>query len=113
MTVTWNLTHVMYDRGVFSVTELRNLMHDKGNLDISVPAVYRLVNSLPQEIKFTTLEALCTALECGVNDLIVYEQPTLANKDVQPLVLDSSFKPPKRKKKIVEKKAVINSLPPI
>lgn len=113
MTVTWNLTHIMYDRGVFSVTELRKLMHQKGNLDISVPAVHRMVNNLPQEIKFTTLEALCTALECNVNDLLVYEKPTIANKDVQPLVLDSGFKPPKRKKKEQKKKSVINELPPI
>ena len=99
MTITWNLTHVMYEKGIFSVTELKKAINEKGNLDISVPAVHRLVNKLPSEIKFSTLNAICAALECDVNDLLVYERPTIANRAVQPLVLESSFKPPKKKKK--------------
>ena len=94
MTLIWNLTHVMYEKGIFSPTELKKIIKEKGNLDISVPAVHRLVNKLPSEIKFSTLEAICTALECNVNDLLVYDKPTNANKAVQPLILDSGFKPP-------------------
>ncbi len=113
MSLKWNLVNVMYQRDVFSVTDLKKLINEKGNISISVPAVHRMVNKLPSEIKFSTLDALCSALDCNVNDLLVYEPPTLANKVVQPLVIDSGFKPPKNKKCKPEKKSQIKELPPI
>lgn len=113
MTITWNLTHVMYEKGIFTVTELKRAIQDKGNLDISIPAVHRLVNKLPNEIKFSTLDALCAALECDVNDLLVHQKPTVANLSVQPLVLESEFKPPKKIAKKKEKQSKIKTLPPI
>lgn len=113
MTITWNLTHVMYQKEVFSVTELKKLIEEKGNLAISVPAVHRLVNKLPQEIKFSTLNALCCALDCDIDDLILYEKPTAVNQVIQPLILESDFKPPKRTKKKKNKESNIKTLPPI
>jgi len=113
VTIKWNLTNIMYNKGVFTVTDLKRLIKDKGNLDISVPAVHRLVHSLPTEIKFTTLDALCAALDCEVDELIEHQRPTPANQCLQPLIVDSGFKPPKKAKKPKEAKIRIKDLPPI
>src|SRR5665648_28018 len=104
MTIKWNLTQVMYNKGIFTPTELRKIIKAKVNYDISAPAVHRLVNGCPKEFKLTTIDAVCQALGCLLGDIIVYEQPSKANKCVQKLVLESSFKPPKRIKKKEEKK---------
>ena len=113
MTIKWNLPNAMYNSGVFSVAELRKLIKEKGNLDISTPAVHRLVNGLPTEIKFSTLDAICEALGCRISDVIERQSPTPANRCLQPLVLESGFKPPVKKKKQKEDKISIRDLPPI
>ena len=112
MTIRWNLPTVMYSRGVFSATELRKLLREKAEFDISVPAVHRMVNGLPKEFKFSTVDALCQALDCNLDDIIVYEEPTLANKCIQPLVLECEFKPP-RVTKNREVRQINVDLPPI
>lgn len=113
MTIKWNLTQVMYNKGVFTPTELRKLIKEKVNYEISAPAVHRLVNGLPKEFKLATIDAICQALECSLGDVIVYESPTKANKCVQPLVLESSFKPPKKAKKIEKEKELDIDIPEI
>lgn len=113
MTIKWNLPNIMYEKGVFSAADLRKLLREKGNLDISAPAVHRLVNGLPQEYKITTLDALCAALECDLQDIVLHEKPTTANHCVQPLVLESGFKPPRQRKKQKKEKTKKIDLPPI
>lgn len=99
MTIKWNLPQAMFNAEVFSATQLRRLLKDKVDFEISDPAVHRLVKGLPKECKLDTLDALCQALGCKIQDLIVYEKPTKANQCVQPLVLESAFKPPTRVRK--------------
>lgn len=113
MTIKWNLPQVMFNAGVFSEAELRRLLVQKVNYDISAPAVHRLVKGLPKECKLATLDALCQALECNIEDLVVFSSPTSANQCVQPLVLESSFKPPKNTTKQKIKKKYDFDLPPI
>jgi DNA-binding Xre family transcriptional regulator len=104
----------MFNAGVFSPTELRRILKKKVDFDISDPAVYRLVKGLPKECKLDTLDALCQALNCKIQDVIVYERPTEANQCVQPLVLESKFKPPDRRKtKKPEKTNIKVEIPPI
>ena len=111
MTIKWNLPTAMFNKGIFSATQLRQLMRERANYDISAPAVHRLVTGLPKEFKFATIDALCQALECSLDDVIVFEEPTYANKCIQPLVLGCAFKPPKRIKREREKIVGID-LPP-
>ena len=106
------ITHVMFEKGIFTVTDLQRQIKEKGNIEISVPAVHRMVNKKPAEIKFSTLNAICMALDCEPSDVLVYEKATVANRDIQPLVLESEFKPPKRKKK-KQVKMQIKNMPPI
>lgn len=103
----------MYNAGIFTPTELRRLLKTRVGFEISDPAVHRLVKGLPKECKLDTLDALCQSLNCDIGDIIVYERPTEANKCVQPLVLESKFKPPVRTKKPDKQVHVKIDLPPI
>lgn len=113
MTIKWNLPKIMYEKGVFSGADLKKLLKDKGNLDISAPALHRLVKGLPQEFKIATMDALCAALECDIEDILLHERPTTANQCIQPLVLESGFKPPRQRKKNKKENAKKIDLPPI
>lgn len=113
MTIKWNLPQVMFNAGVFSEADLRRLLVNKVNYDISAPAVHRLIKGLPKECKLATLDALCQALNCKIEDLIVFTEPTPANQCIQPLVMESSFKPPTKTTKQKAKKKFNFDLPPI
>lgn len=113
MTIKWNLPNAMYEKGVFTATQLRRLLKDKVGYDISAPAVHRMVTGLPSEFKFATLDAICQALDCNLTDIIVRQKPTEANKCIQPLVLGSDFKPVKRAEKKNKSKEFKMDLPPI
>ena len=112
MTIRWNLPTVMYSRGVFSATQLRKMLLEKVGFEISVPAVHRMVNGLPKEFKFSTLDALCQTLECQLDDIIEFEEPTAANQCVQPLILECTYRHQNgtKKKKVDQIKV---DLPPI
>lgn len=113
MTIRWNLPKAMYEKGVFSAAELGRLLREKASYDISAPAIHRLVKGLPVEVKFATIDALCEALDCGINDIITRQAPTQANMCVQPLVLASGFVPPKRQAKKKKKQEFSMDMPPI
>lgn len=113
LTVKWNLPVAMFESGVFTPTELKKLIKEKVNFEISDPAIYRLVKGLPKECKFSTIDVLCQALGCGIEDIIVFRKPTEANQCVQPLVLESTFKPPVKAKKQKREDIIKIQPPPI
>ena len=113
MTIKWNLPNAMFEKGVFTPTELRRLLKEKVGYDISAPAVHRMVNGLPSEFKFATLDAICQALECKLSDIIVWQEPTDANKCIQPLVIASNFTKPQKIRKKQKEKEFKMDLPPL
>jgi DNA-binding Xre family transcriptional regulator len=113
LTIKWNLPKAMFESGVFTPTELKKLIKEKVNFEISDPAMHRLVKGLPKECKFATIDVLCQALDCRIEDIIVYRKPTEANQCVQPLVLESTFKPPVKAKKQKKEEDIKISPPPI
>ena len=113
MTIKWNLPNAMYQKGVFSASELRRLMKERVGYDISAPAVHRMVTGVPTEFKFATLDAICQALDCELSDVIVRQKPTVANQCVQPLVIGSDFKPIKASRKKSKAKELKMDLPPL
>jgi len=66
----WNLRQVMADRGMFQTSELLPLLEERG-IHLTREHVYRLVTKTPQRLNTEVLVALCDALECTPNDLIV------------------------------------------
>jgi len=66
----WNLRQVMADRGMFQTSELLPLLEARG-IHLTREHVYRLVTKTPQRLNTEVLVALCDALECTPNDLIL------------------------------------------
>jgi len=66
----WNLRQVMAERGLFQTSELLPLLEQRG-IHLTREHVYRLVTKAPQRLNTEVLVAICDALECTPNDLII------------------------------------------
>jgi DNA-binding Xre family transcriptional regulator len=62
---------VAAERGVWTAAELGRLMESKGGKGLSPASMSVLMTKQPKEVKLDTLAALCAALDCTPNDLIV------------------------------------------
>ncbi len=65
----WHLRRLMAERDMFTTTDLRPLLADRGVV-LSREQVYRLVTGIPQRLSLTTLAALCDILACAPSDLV-------------------------------------------
>ncbi|WP_210687323.1 helix-turn-helix transcriptional regulator [Mycolicibacterium sp. GESEQ-9] len=65
----WHLREVMATRGMFSTTDLRPLLIERG-IDLSSSQVYRLVVERPERLSLKVLMALVDILGCHMDDLI-------------------------------------------
>lgn len=65
----WRLREVMATRGMFSTTDLRPLLAQRG-VELSQSQVYRLVAEQPERLNLRTLMALLDILDCTITDLI-------------------------------------------
>jgi len=90
MEVRWNLRMAAAKREVWTGVELRRLLAERAGVELSAASVSALMRGTPKQLKLSTLAALCTALECGPNDLI--------EVDIAPVVK------PKSKKKAEERR---------
>ena len=59
------------ERGVWTGADLRRLLAERAGLRISAASVSALLTRQPSQVRLSTLAALCTALDCTPNDLIV------------------------------------------
>jgi Cro/C1-type HTH DNA-binding domain len=60
----WHLREVMAARGMFSTTELRPLLAERG-INLSPSQIYRLVVEAPERLSLKTLIALLDILGCS------------------------------------------------
>ena len=65
----WHLREVMATRGMFSTTDLRPLLAERG-IDLSPSQTYRLVVERPERLSLKTLMALLDILDCPMEQLI-------------------------------------------
>ncbi|MFC8536807.1 helix-turn-helix domain-containing protein [Streptomyces sp. NPDC057249] len=65
----WHLREVMATRGMFSTTDLRPLLAQRG-IELSPSQTYRLVVETPERLSLKTLMALLDILQCSMEDLI-------------------------------------------
>jgi DNA-binding Xre family transcriptional regulator len=69
MQITWKLRMAAAQREVWTGAQLRRLLAEKAGLELSSASVSALFTKQPNQIKLSTLIALCTALRCTPNDL--------------------------------------------
>ncbi|MER6849340.1 helix-turn-helix transcriptional regulator [Streptomyces flaveolus] len=65
----WHLREIMATRGMFSTTDLRPLLAERG-VDLSTSQVYRLVTEKPERLSMKVLMALLDILGCSMDQLI-------------------------------------------
>lgn len=68
MPIDVRLDHVLLDHKM-TLTEL------SGHVGITVANLSKLKTGKARAIRFTTLEAICAALECQPGDLLTFEAP--------------------------------------
>ncbi|MFD7954320.1 helix-turn-helix domain-containing protein [Streptomyces ardesiacus] len=69
MDYRWHLREVMATRGMFSTTDLRPLLAQRG-INLSPSQTYRLVVERPERLSLKTLMALLVILGCTMEELI-------------------------------------------
>ena len=69
MKISWKLRMAAAQREVWTGAQLRRLLAEKAGLDLSSASVSALLTKEPNQVKLSTLLALCTALNCTPNDL--------------------------------------------
>jgi DNA-binding Xre family transcriptional regulator len=65
----WHLRELMATRGMFSTTDLRPLLAERG-ISLSASQTYRLVAEKPERLSMLTLMALLDILGCRIEELI-------------------------------------------
>lgn len=65
----WRLREIMASRGMFSTTDLRPLLAERG-IELSPSQIYRLVVEKPERLSLKTLMALLDILGCRSDELI-------------------------------------------
>ena len=73
----WNLRLAAAQRGIWKASELQRLLADYG-LVISAGKMSGLWSGQPASIKLEDLEVICTALGCGVEELLLSEPDKVA-----------------------------------
>lgn len=102
MDIRWRLRMAAAQREVWTGAQLRRLLAERAGLQLSSASVSALLTKTPAQVKLSTLAALCTALECGPEDLI--------DVDITPLARASG---PARPSRPEPRPARGRSMPPV
>jgi DNA-binding Xre family transcriptional regulator len=65
----WRLREVMAAHGMFTVTELVPLLHERG-IGLSASQVHRLASGTPERLSLQVLAAICDIFSCTPAELI-------------------------------------------
>ncbi|MBP2656334.1 MAG: helix-turn-helix transcriptional regulator [Firmicutes bacterium] len=76
----WKLKQIMVEKGLWTGQELLELLETRAGIIVSHTAVMQLIKNDPKAIRWQTLDALCTALECSPWELIEYS-PSVAKRE--------------------------------
>lgn len=67
---TWKLREIMAARGMFSTTDIRPPLAERG-ITLSATQIWRLVTEKPERLSLKVLVALMDILDCHMDELIV------------------------------------------
>lgn len=73
MNVTWNLRMLCAQKGIWRAAELGRRLNHKLGLELSATTLTSLMVKTPKNLSMNLLLALCVALDCTPNDLIVVD----------------------------------------
>lgn len=70
MEVWWKLRMAAAQREVWTGAQLRRLLAERAGVEMSAASVSALMRQAPKQLKLSTLQALCVALDCQPGELI-------------------------------------------
>jgi DNA-binding Xre family transcriptional regulator len=69
MPIVWNLKKwLAVERDIYRPSELQALLAEKAGVQLSLQAVSALINGKPNALRLQTIQALCNALDCELQD---------------------------------------------
>ncbi len=69
MPIVWNLKKwLAMERDIYRPSELQALLIEKAGVQLSLQAVSALLNGKPNALRLQTIQALCNALNCELQD---------------------------------------------
>lgn len=69
MPIQWNLRQwLATNRQIYRPAELQALLEEKTGVQLSWQAISSLLNNVPSGLRFSTIQALCNALNCNLSD---------------------------------------------
>lgn len=87
MRITWNLRMLCAEKGIWSGMELGRKLHNTLGLELSAQTLSNLMKRTPKSLSLNIILALCTALECSPNDLLLVDT-TFTRRTTKKLVED-------------------------
>jgi putative transcriptional regulator len=78
MDVTWKLRMAAAQREVWTGAQLRRLLAERAGVEMSAASVSALMRQAPKQLKLSTLQALCVALDCQPGELIEVDTTPVA-----------------------------------
>jgi len=79
MTIEWKLRKMMAKRDIWSGSELLRLMEEKAGYSMSPASISALMNDKPKLVRVDTLDAICTALDCSPDEIIIHKPSYIGN----------------------------------
>lgn len=78
MEVRWKLRMAAAQREIWTGAQLRRLLAERAGVEMSAASVSALMRQAPKQIKLSTLQALCVALDCQPGELIEVDTTPVA-----------------------------------
>ena len=78
MEVRWKLRMAAAQREVWTGAQLRRLLAERAGVEMSAASVSALMRQAPKQLKLSTLQALCVALDCQPGELIEVDTTPVA-----------------------------------
>ncbi len=78
MEVRWKLRMAAAQREIWTGAQLRRLLAERAGVEMSAASVSALMRHAPKQLKLSTLQALCVALDCQPGELIEVDTTPVA-----------------------------------
>jgi putative transcriptional regulator len=101
MKLNWNLRMLCAQKGLWTGAALNRRLRERLGLSLTSQTLSNLLSKEPKRLSRNLLLALCSALECTPNDLLVLEgvpTPKAARLLVEEIVSANQPKAPRRRK---------------
>jgi putative transcriptional regulator len=78
MEVRWKLRMAAAQREIWTGADLRRLLAERAGVEMSAASVSAMMRRAPKQLKLSTLQALCVALDCQPGELIEVDTTPVA-----------------------------------